>query len=243
MKFFTDKTVENDYLLIKIQDYIKMNDFSKWKEILIDPGVYELTKSKKYSWEDSLDIKEFLESLPKNHYFSADYPSDMNPKFTKLFLKKSWNNAIKYHTHPQYLCTVQFKFNNYWNFREWFDKYNNLEIVSGYLGLGNLCRIHYKTEFMKHTLDYAFSHCKYPRIHIYGLAFRNIKYAYRLAKRFNIKLSIDSTKWTRAGDKKLKDKFKTIGCRNQEERQIFFNYYLNKIQKKGIKIENVFKSN
>jgi len=48
MKFFTDKTVDNPYLLIKIKDYLNLKDKSKWKEIFIDPGVYELTKSNKF---------------------------------------------------------------------------------------------------------------------------------------------------------------------------------------------------
>ena len=48
MKFFTDKTVVNDYLLVKIKDYLKMDNFSRWKEVFIDPGVWELTKSNKF---------------------------------------------------------------------------------------------------------------------------------------------------------------------------------------------------
>ena len=51
MKFFTDKTVINDYLLIKIKDYLKLKDKSRWQEIFVDPGVYELTKTFYYSWE------------------------------------------------------------------------------------------------------------------------------------------------------------------------------------------------
>ena len=237
MKFFTDKTVKNDFLLIKIKDYIKLrkkgNDFSQWKEVFIDPGVYELTKDYKFSWEGDIIILEFLNSLPANHYFSWDYPCDMNLKYQELFLKNTWNNAKKYHNHPQYIITVQYKFNNYWNFIEWFDKYNELEsIKSGIVGLGNMCRFPHLTEYMKHTLDYAFSHCKHPRIHVYGLCLRSIPYAYNLAKRYNIELSIDSTKWTRC--------FHTSGlpsCR-KENRQEFFDVYLKEIRKRGVILEN-----
>ena len=143
LKFFTDKTVKNDYLLIQITDYLKLKDFSKWKKILIDPKVYELKKSNEYSWINKINILDFLNSLPKNHFFSLDYPCDMNLKYQDLFLKKSWNNALKYYNHSQYIITVQSKFKDFWNFVEWFDKYNSLQIKSEILGLGNLCRIKY----------------------------------------------------------------------------------------------------
>lgn len=238
MKFFTDKTVENEYLLIKIKDYLKMEDFSRWDEILIDPGVYELTKSNEYSWKGKINIDNFLDSLPENHYFSWDYPCDMNEVYTKEFLIKSWENAFKFHNHSQYICTVQSKFRNYWNFVKWFDKYNSLEIKSRILALGNMCRFRSLNNYIKHTLDYAFSHCNHKRIHIYGLCLKAIPYAYRLSKRFNVELSIDSTNWTRAYNKKLKEKYNNrVGCRSNN-RQEFFNKYLKQIQKRGVKLEN-----
>ena len=204
MKFFTDKTVENDYLLIKIKDYLKLKDFSRWDEILIDPHVYELTKSDEYSWINKINVYDFITSLPSNHYFSLDYPGDMNPQYQREFILKSWINAVSYHQHSQYICTVQFKFNNYWNFVDWFDKYNDLEIKSGILGLGNMCRHSRCNEFMKHALDYAFSHCRHPRIHIYGLCKDAIPYAFKLSQRFKIELSIDQEKWQYFKDSKLR---------------------------------------
>ena len=116
MKFFTDKKVINDYLLIKIKDYLKVKDFSRWKEVFIDPGVYDLTKGPKFKWEGKINIDKFLDSLLPNHYFSWDYPCDMNKKYTTLFLTKTWNRAVKYHEHPNYIVTVQFKHKNYWSF-------------------------------------------------------------------------------------------------------------------------------
>ena len=229
MKFFTDKTVVNDYLLIKISDYWKMKDFSPWKEVFIDPGVYELTKNIEYSWVIRLEItynyiKCFLDSLPDNHYFSWDYPCDMNPAHTTLFLTKSWNRAIQYCNHPQYIITVQNEFNNYWSFVEWFDKYNALNISSGILGLGNICRFKYLNNYLKHSLDYAFSHTHHPRIHIYGLCLKAIPYAHALAKRFNIELSFDSTKWTRC--------YHSSGLPScsKENRQQYFDEYKKEIE-------------
>ncbi|MFX0132076.1 MAG: hypothetical protein ACFFDN_00390 [Candidatus Hodarchaeota archaeon] len=237
MKFFTDKSVENDYLLIKIQDYLKMDDFSRWKEVIIDPGVYELTKGViEYSWEKEVNILDFLKSLPANHYFSCDYPCDMYLPHTNRFIARSWERASQYCWHPQYITTVQSKFMDYWSFKEWFDKYNKLNI-QGFMGLGNMCRIFHLTEFVKHALDYAFSHCKSNRVHIFGLALNNIPYANKLAKRFNIELSMDSTKWTRAVNTDLKQYYKTIGCRTKKERQEFFNWYIVELKKRGVKIE------
>lgn len=223
MKFFTDKTVVNDYLLIKIKDYLKMTDFSKKKEVFIDPGVYELKKRDRFSWEGTIDIDQFLDSLPDNHYFSWDYPCDMNEKYTILFLTKTWNRAVKYHTQPQYIVTVQYRHNNYWSFVKWFDLYNALPIQSGIIGLGNMCRFRTLTEYIKHALDHAFSRCNHPRIHIYGLCLKAIPYAYKLSKKYDVELSIDSTKWTFIYYEQ-----------DSKDRQIQFNLYLEKIKRQGI---------
>lgn len=236
MRFFTDRTVINQYLLIKITDYLKLRSYEKWREILIDPGVYDLIKSPKFKWEDEINVQEFLNSLPPNHFFSFDYPCDMNEEYSDLFLEKTWKNALKYHEHPQYIVTTQSRFKNYWNFTECFDKYNELNIASGIMGIGNLCRILFLTEFMKHSLDYAFKHCNHERIHIYGLGLRSIPYAYYLAKKFNIKLSVDSTKWTRPCTVELK---KQCGLWFKHKyRQDCFDAYLDKIKKRGIELEN-----
>jgi len=243
IKFFTDKTVENDYLLIKIGDYLRNGlNWTRWKEIFIDPGVYELKKRPYYSWEKNINIKDFLNSLHENHYFSADYPCDMNPSFTDEFLRKSWENAIQYCGHPNYIVTVQSKFNDYYDFMQWFDKYNDLYIASGILGIGNLCRCINKKydEFVKHVLAYAFRKCKHPRIHIYGLPFKYIKLAsrYESTKMLNIELSIDSTKWTRACSTRLRNKhYPHFNC-NNNNRQEFFNEYLDKLREKKIALQN-----
>ena len=227
MKFFTDKTVINDYLLIKIRDYLKLKDYSKWKEIFIDPGVWELTKSHEYSWIYDIDIEQFITNLPSDHYFSFDYPCDMNMQHKVSFLAKSWVNANLYYKYPQYIVTVQFEFNNYLSFIEWFDKYNALDIKSGIMGLGNICRILHKTQYIKHALPYAFKNCNHERIHVYGLAFKNIKFAMDLADHYGIELSFDSTKWTRACTVALKEKY-NINC-NGKNRQEFFDEYLKKV--------------
>ena len=216
----------------------KITDFNKWKEILVDPGVYDLKKSDKYSIEDKIDIKEFLDSLPSNHYFTMDYPSDMNLKYTDLFLKKSWDNAIKYHTHKQYIITVQAKYKNFFSFMEWFDKYNELNIASGILGIGNMCRIHFYNDFMKHSLGYAFKRCNHKRVHIYGLAIRNILPAYKLANKYGIELSVDSTKFTRPINNKISHIYYNKNIKAKERERIYFEEYKRILEKRGVLLLN-----
>jgi hypothetical protein len=207
-----------------------MDDFSKWKEVFIDPGVWDLVKSDQFKWHGKIDIPEFLDSLPDNHYFSWDYPGDMNLKYQDKFLIWTYSNAINYHLHSQYIVTVQSKFKNYFNFMYWFDKYNDLDIKSGIMGLGNMCRFAHLNDYLKHALDYAFSNCNHKRIHIYGLCLRAIPYAYKLSKKNKIKLSIDSTKWTRACSNALKTKYNGKVCCNSENRQEFLNEYKKRIE-------------
>jgi len=230
MKFFTDKTVKNDYLLVKLPIYLKMKDFNRWKEVFVDPGVYDLTKSDKFKWEGKINIPEFLDGLPDNHYFSWDYPGDMNLQYQDLFLQKTWDNALKYSKHPQYIVTVQFKFNHYWSFVSWFNKYNELEIKSGILGLGNMCKTCYKPIFMHHALDYALSHCNHKKIHIYGLPLRFMKYVFDLGRKFNIEVTVGSTKWSFY--------FYDKDYERGGGRQKAFDWYLNKIKEKGVVLEN-----
>ena len=213
-----------------------MKDFSRWEEVFVDPGVWELTKNFEYSWINNINIEEFIKNLPDNHYFSFDYPCDMNLQHQTSFIAKSWVNANLYCKYPQYIVAVQSIFNNYWHFIGSFNLYNNLNIKSGILALGNMCRFRTLNNYLKNTLDYAFSKCKHPRIHIYGLCLRAIPYAVALSKRYNVKLSIDSTKWTRAVNKKLKDKYNGRVCCRKENRQEFFDEYKKRI--KEVLLEN-----
>lgn len=224
LKFFTDKSVINDFLLVKIEDYIKMKSFRRWSEVLIDPGVYHLKTSKIYPWEGQIHIEEFMENLPKKHYFAFDYPCDMNIKYQDSFIIKSWLNAKKYAIYEHFIPVVQFGFSNFKEFKIMFDGYNKLDIASKIIGLGNMCRIHFLNDFMKNAIRYAFENCKHNRIHIYGLGLRIIPYAHRLSVINDIELSVDSTKWTRSHH--------TPGLRanTKAQRQEFFDEYLSHIK-------------
>ncbi len=221
MKFFTYdygnwKAYQWPYLILKIKNYLKLKKKDKYSIILIDPGVYELGDSDHFSWEGKIDIDEFLDSLPDNHYFSFDYPGDMNPKFTDIFLKKSWDNAKKYSKHPQYITTVQYRFNNYLSFIEWFDDYNELTMTSNIMGLGNICKQKGCNSFLKHALPYAFKNSKANWIHIYGANLFTIPYIDKLGKMFNKKVSVDNRKWEY--------------YRKSSERPYWFKEYIKKIE-------------
>ncbi len=222
MKFFTDGSVQWPYLLIKIMKYIKKRNKGSYKEILIDPGVWDLKEGFEYIWEGTIILHEFLKTLPSNHFFSLDYPGDMNLHYQKLFLDKSKRYAEGFAYHPNFIVTVQFYHNNYWSFVENFEWYNELDIKSGILGLGNMCRHSTCNQFMKHALDYAFSHCNHPRIHVYGLCKDAIPYADRLARRFNVELSIDQEKWQ--------------FYKPSKERPYWFKKYITDLEDRGVVI-------
>ena len=198
-----------------------MRNFKRYNEVIIDPGVYDLKNNPEYSWEGTINIYDFLEGLPDNHYFSFDYPSDMNLKFEDLFIKKSWQNAINYSHCPQYITTIQGKFNNSTNYIKWFHKYNELE--PKFMGLGNMCQHRTLNKFLKEVIPYIFKNCIAKRIHIYGLCKRAIPYADKMAKKYKKNLSVDQEKW---------QFFKTSTLRSMD-----LNLYLNDLIKKGVEIE------
>lgn len=200
MKFFTydynmPEKYNWPYLIVKLTNYFKLKKPEFYKYVFIDPGVYDLIESDRYDWEGMIDVRKFLNDLPKNHFFSFDYPGDMNPEFQDRFLTRSWDNAIQYCGHPQYIVTVQYKFNDYYDFIQWFDKYNELNIESGIMGVGNICKQLGCNQFLKHALPHVFKNSKAEWIHVYGANKATIPYIRRLARKFNKKASVDNRKW------------------------------------------------
>lgn len=75
MKFFTYDYGDYNkflwpYLIVKLKNYFKHPKKERYDKILIDPGVYDLQQNPYYSWEGTINIPEFLDNLPHNHYFS-----------------------------------------------------------------------------------------------------------------------------------------------------------------------------
>lgn len=240
MIFFTDNSVKHPYLLIKLEDYLRIRDkdkhaFDDKKRVYVDPGVYELTKSPEYSWIDEIYMWDFLDSLPENHYFSWDYPCDMNMDYQELFIKKTWDNAKEYHTHPNYIVTCQMKYQNFESFKYQFNRFNDLDVASGIFAIGNICRFPRMNTFVRSVLTYTFQRIKHPSLHIYGLCLNAMPFASHLADNYEIEFTVDSTKWTRAVTDELKFEH-GLNCK-AATRQLFFDKYLERIVEKGVNLE------
>ena len=251
-KFFSDKTINHNYLLIKLIDYINPRykpiiDIKK--EVIIDVGVYDLKKNNNYSWINKINFKKILDNLPDNHFIPFDYPSDMcnqtsiYKSFIQLgkiesFILRSYENSCKYCYSKNFIVSIQYKPNNILDFKYMFDKFNCLIVNNNILALGNMCRIQKLSKFMKESIKYSFKNSNSKRIHIFGLTLRAFKYCFKLAIKYDIELSIDSTNWTRACNKYLKTTFGL--CCIKKTRQLYFNEYLKSIElKKQFVIDNL----
>lgn len=230
MIFFTDITTDaSNYCLLNIKRY---NDPRKHKKkvILVDPGVYELKKSREYSKID--ELHKLVPVLEANEYISIDYPCDMNPKYSKEFIEKSIDNNFKYANYNHYICTVQFKFKNYKDFCYRFDELQPLwTLRKKVVGIGNFCRIFTPTKFTDKSIDYIIKNKEgIKKLHFYGLAIKLIeKYVPKL-NYVGIKVSVDSTKWTKARSMKLKRAFGLNCMKNTRTR--FFSEYMKQLNKK-----------
>ena len=104
MRFFTQpENFLHNYCLYRFR---RKNDWEslsrRFKEVFVDPGVYELKKSNEYRFKEELHkfVSEGIQNYP-NIFCSIDYPCDMNPKYTNEFIEKSIQNNIKYADNPQ----------------------------------------------------------------------------------------------------------------------------------------------
>lgn len=238
-KFFTDITTNASInCLLNIKRY---NDKRKLNKslIFVDPGVYELVKTNEYSEIDKL---HHLASgnLNENEYISIDYPCDMNMQYESLFIQKSIDNNIKYADNLQYICTIQFKFQDYNDFEK---RFYELEYIwsqpKKILGIGNLCRIKYPNEFTDKVFRLLLKNQhKFSWIHIYGMTLRLMR---KYLPKFNCMFSTDSTKWTRAVSNKLKLRTGGRVCCRKDTRNEFFLEY-NKIIKTEIINEKINKN-
>ena len=231
MKFFTDITTNASNLcLLNIKRY-----YDKRKEqktlIYVDPGVYELTKDIEYS---HFELLHHLASgnLQKNEYISIDYPSDMNLEWENHFVRETIRNNLRYAENEQYICTIQYEFQNFHSFKANFNHlkqifWNKKKIV----GFGNLCRIMKPNAYTDRVFRFLRENMKgLYRIHFYGLALRVIRKYMPLFSLNQLKrITIDSTKWTRACVNRLKKNY-GLNCK-RSNRDEFFLEYMHLIQK------------
>jgi len=233
--FFTDiNTDASKYCLLNINRYDFAAKYAK-EIIFVDPGVYELTKNDEYSCVKRL---HFLanDNLMDNEYISIDYPPDMNVEFSDVFVERSIRNNYKYIDNPQYICVIQS------NFMDYFDLMARTKEIKEIwsrddkiVGIGNFCRIIYPNRYTEHAMGYL-AHVlpKGKWIHFYGLSMPLMRrYIPRFERKF--KVSVDSTKWTRALTKEIKDQC-GISCK-LEDRDFFFKTYMERIKKHGLSVD------
>ena len=157
--------------------------------------------------------------------------------FSDKFINDTNNMNWKYCDNPHYITGLQFY---QLDFNSFIDNWNkNLAFFwkkKKILGIGNLCRIFYPTEFT----DKIFAHLEknYDGIHwvhFYGLSLRLIKHYIPKLLKTGMKISVDSTKWTKACTNELKMKY-GLNCK-QSNRDEFFLEYFKSLSKSGIECE------
>ena len=231
MRFYTDITTNaSNYCLLNVNHYDDKRKLQK-KAIMIDPGVYELKHAREYS---RISFLHRLAELGQD-VMSIDYPCDMNPKYSKEFVLKSFENNVRYVDNLNYICTIQHKFKD---FDDFVRQYEDLEFVfkrpGKILGLGNLCRINRPDPFVDAVMFYLLMHHPFgSRMHVYGAPLWLIR-KWGPALDYYFQLSVDSTKWTRAVNNELKGKYGLNA--SKAHRDEFFNEYITTIRQAGIEV-------
>ncbi len=242
MRFYTDVTTKaSKNCLLNVRKYQDPRKKEK-KNILIDPGVYDLVKAPEYSQIALLRKLAEPGQLASNEFISIDYPCDMNPAFSDLFVKKSVDNNFLNVKNDRYICTVQFKFMDFDDFKLRFAELAPIWQANKNkpIAIGNMCRLNEYRDakvrmFTRHVFEHVLANLDAGRwLHVYGMPlWMIIKWVPRLEKRFTI--SVDSTKWTRAVDHKFKA---THGvCARGHNRDEFFLAYMARLRKEGIKVD------
>ncbi len=229
MIFFTEVTCEpSNYCLLHVGKYNCARKLKK-KEILVDPGVLELTKLPDYS---KIKLLHELASggLQKNEWISIDYPPYMDPSKANSFIKKSVENNFKYKDNDRYICCIQY-------FPRMIDQFTRrlgellpiLQNPKKMIGIGGIKDIempNMHTNLLFHTLMKEISP---RRIHLYGPAETLIEKYVPLLERKGWIVSVDSTKWTRACTVKLK---RQHGLYCHEKKNLYFEIYMKKLSKR-----------
>lgn len=232
MIFFTDITTNaSNYCLLNIKKYHDPRRCNKYL-IFIDPGVYELKKTNEYS--HIKELHEIVENgLDINEFISIDYPCDMNPKYTKEFIEKSYQNNVKYASNLHYICTIQMHFGSYRSFEYEAERLRPIWSQPGkIIGIGNMCRIMKTNSFTDAVYRYICNNMHGHWVHVYGMPMKQIKKYAKQLEYNGIELSVDSTKWTKRIHKRppLDKKI----CCTKITRDLFFTEYIKYIRNSGI---------
>ena len=238
LRFFTNITTNiSNYCLLNIKSYKNKKKFNK-KIIYIDPSVMELRNSDEFSNINFMHQLIEKDQLLKNEWISIDYPCDMNEEFTDLFIQKSMDNNFKYASNLKYICALQFKFKDFKSFVKEAEKLRMVwELPDKIIGIGNMCRLMYRSNFTDNVFKYIRNNMAGHKIHFYGLSLRVLKSSCFKDLLFNnFQISVDSTKWTRPVNKELKNKYKKGYCISSN-RDEFFLEYMKNLEKNGIWVE------
>lgn len=243
--FFTDITTQISSLCMLNIKLFNNKSKSDKDIIFIDPSVYELKKNIEYS--NIVKMKELLDKnmLKQNEYISIDYPCDMNEQYSELFIEKSFNNNIRYKNNLHYICTIQFKMLDFDDFKVQFNRLKDVINISGkVIGIGNLCRLLRISENPKTKSYKNYVFCeklfkfieenilKDKWIHFYGISVQIIeRYIQRLLD-LGYKISIDSTKFTKA--RRVWFKLKNGVCCRKQNRNKYFIHYMQELDIKSI---------
>lgn len=201
----------------------------------IDPSVYELKDSNEYSNIELLKTLSNAGNLKENEYISIDYPNDMNPLYSDLFIQKTMLYNRLYASNPNYIATLQFKFKDIEDFKLRFEELSQfVDMKSKIIGIGNLCRIMSNCDFIEKVFDFLYNQILEKSInwiHFYGLSKRVIEVCINKFKDIkNIVISTDSTKWTKRVHKNP-PLDKSVCCR-KGNRNVYFLEYIKAIEKK-----------
>jgi len=223
------------------------------KLVLVDPGVHALMKLPEYP---QIELLHQLASgevpLQSNEWVSIDYPGDMFPDRMAEFIERTYQNNIKYQLNPKYICTVQFHLSNcatpsaswagvaHGDLTDFASFKFNLDRVlpifkqtpQKILGIGNICRIMYPNKLLDRMIGYIVkihrTQQKFKWVHLYGLSLRNIRKYVPVLEYAGIRVSVDSTKWTRACNTELKRNY-GLKC-IKKTRDLYFTTYMESIK-------------
>jgi hypothetical protein len=176
-------------------------------------------------------LKKEINLTKRKHKLPANYIYDCN-----TFIQKSYYNNVLYADNSRYICTIQFEKESFHSFKVETKRLKKIwKNPNKVIGIGNMCRIFNTNEFSDKLYRWIIKYMPNRRIHIYGMSLKHIKKYVPLLEAAYIEVSTDSTKWTRAVTKELKEKH-GLNC-NSKTRDLYFETYIKEIEKAGIKVE------
>lgn len=230
MIFFTDITTNSsNYCLLNVKRYDDPKKHAK-KLIFIDPSVYELKTQTEYSNIEKLH--QLVSNHQENEYISIDYPCDMNITHSDLFIQKSIQNNWTYKENLHYICTIQYDWMVFEDFKR---RMLELEPIWAHMkkivGLGNMCRIMNPCKYLDDCFNWVCARAEqFYWIHIYGMSLACIRKYVPLLEYKGLKVSVDSTKWTRACTNQLKSQYGLNS--SKQTRDLYFQSYIAAISRK-----------